>query len=131
MLGKSLHSLIDIFEVPNPKEIGFGDEDRKYMKSLIQKSPTQLSQEDAEEIMKVTYHYHDYGKEEALREFGSVAKKIIERESQSFNAIMKISYLSGVLYPNGVLTKEESDDFGKKWYCQIKLVVPLLLCKPL
>lgn len=105
----------DIFEVPNPKEIVFGYEDRKYMKTLIEKSPTQLCQEDAEDIMKVIYHYHDYGKEEALREFDSVAKKIIERESESFNAIMKISYLSGVLYPNGVLTKEESDDFGEKY----------------
>lgn len=105
----------EIFDIPNPKEIIFSDEDRKYMESLIEKSPIQLSQEDAEEIIKVIYHYNDYGKDEALIKFDSVAKKIIDRESESFNAIMKISYLSGVLYSNGVLTKEESDDFGKKY----------------
>jgi len=116
----------DLFEMLNFKEIVFNDEARKYMKSIIENSSASMiipvSQEEAENIMKVIYHYHDYGKEVALREFDSVARKIIEREGIGVVALMKIGYLSGILNTNGVLTIEESDEFSEKY-------IPDVACK--
>lgn len=110
----------EIFQMPKPQKIVLSDEDRIYMKHLIVNSPILLSREDAEDVIKVLHHYNDYGKEEARREYESVADKIFERESESGIAIMKISYLSGIMYPNGVLTKEESDDFSMKYILRLK-----------
>lgn len=107
-------------QMPNPKEIVFSDEDRIYMKHLIANSPIPLSREDAEDVMKVIHHYNDYGKEEARREFERVADKIFERESEYAIAFLKMSYLTGVMYPNGVLTKEESDGFSEKYILLLK-----------
>jgi hypothetical protein len=107
----------DIFDAQKRKEIVFDDEDQKYMDYIVEQSFGKVNQDDVHEIMRIIYHYHEYGKDAALREFDIMAKKLIEKNG--LNAIFKISFMSGILYPNGILTKEESDTLGKKYAEQI------------
>lgn len=103
----------EIFDMQKRKEIVFDEEDQKYMNYIVEQSFGQVNQDDAHEIMRVIHYYHEYGKTEALKEFDIVANKLIERTG--LDALFKISFMSGLLYPNGVLTKEESDELGKKY----------------
>lgn len=107
----------DIFDIQKRKEIVFEDEDQKYMDYIVDQSYGQVDQDDAHEIMRVINYYHMYGKSAALREFDIIANKIIE--TTGLNAIFKISFMSGLLYPNGILTKQESDELGKKYTDQL------------
>lgn len=103
----------DITNSQKLKEIIFNDEDQKYIDYIVEKSLGQVNKDDAQEIMRVIYYYHEYGKEVALREFDVIANEILEKTGS--DAIYKIGFLAGILYPNGVLTKEESDELGKKY----------------
>lgn len=109
--------LSDIFNTQKRKEIVFDDEDQKYMDYIVEQSLGQVNQDDAHEIMRVIYHYHEYGKAAALKEFDNITKKLIEKNG--LDAIFKISFISGLFYPNGILTKEESDELGKKYTNQL------------
>lgn len=113
----------DIREAPNEEnspsaqrcaEIIFDDEDRKYIKYIVEQAHGQVTIDDAQSIMKVLYCFHENGKTEALKKFDMLANKII-KENPPVNALTKISFLSGLLYPNGVLSKEESDNLSKKY----------------
>jgi len=63
--------------------------------------------------MRVLHYYYEYGKAEALKEFDIVINRIIEMNGM--DALYKVSFLSGLLYPNGVVTKEESDELSNKY----------------
>lgn len=95
------------------KEIVFDEEDKKYMDYIIANSSGSMNQDDARDIIRVLFYNHEYGKAEALKEFDIIANKLLEKSS--LDAIFKISFMSGLLYPNGILTKEESDELGKKY----------------
>ena len=103
----------NIFNVQKRKEIVFDEEDKKYMDYIMEQSSGQVNQDDARDIMRVIYYNHEFGKAEALREFDIIANKIIDKNGLA--AMYKIPFMSGLLYPNGVVTKEESDELSRKY----------------
>jgi hypothetical protein len=103
----------NIFSVQKRKEIVFDEEDKKYMDYIMEQSSGQVNQDDARDIMRVIYYSHEYGKAEALKEFDIVINRIIE--NNGIDALYKVSFLSGLLCPNGVVTKEESDELSNKY----------------
>ena len=103
----------NIFSVQKRKEIVFDEEDKKYMDYIMEQSSGQVNQDDARDIMRVIYYNHEYGKAEALKEFDIVINRIIE--NNGIDALYKVSFLSGLLCPNGVVTKEESDELSNKY----------------
>lgn len=100
-----------ILNMQKQKEIVFNDDDRRYMQYIVEKSFEQVNQDDAQEIMRVLYCYLNKGKTEALKEFDFMANKLIKKYGP-VDSIYKISFISGLMYPNGILTKEESDELG-------------------
>jgi hypothetical protein len=103
----------DIVDMQKRKEIVFDDEDQKYMDYIVEQSFGKVNQDDAREIVRVIIFYHKYGKADALKEFDIIANKLIEEFS--LDAIFKISFMSGLLHSNGILTKEESDELSEKY----------------
>lgn len=97
----------------NLEEIVFNNEDKKYMNQIVEQSAGQLNLDDAQNMLRIIYHYHDYGKNAALNEFDILARKLIE--DRDLYAVGTVSFMSGLLYPNGILTKEETDNLSKKY----------------
>lgn len=58
--------------------------------------------------------YYEQGKKTAMDLFDTVANGMIQKYGP-LPSIFKISFLSGIMVPNGVLSKEESDELSKKY----------------
>ena len=82
--------------------------------NIIQSAFVTITREEAKAVLAVCFCNQVYGKETALSAFDMLAKQIID-ESSEIEALGKISFLAGVLYPNGVVSKAESDDLGRKY----------------
>lgn len=57
------------------------------------------------------------GKESALQYFDNVAKKIIEKNTPALDGqnTFKMSFLTGLLFTNGIVSKEESNELSSKY----------------
>lgn len=86
----------------------------EYADYLVNSTDGLITPYYAQELVKVIYHYHNYGKRSALNEFDSLAQRIIN-ENVEAKAIFIISNMAGILYPNGVLSKDESENISKKY----------------
>ena len=68
--------------------------------------------------MTVLYRFKNHGKTEAIKEFDVIANSLMNKY-EKFDVIMKISFMVGLLVPNGILTEEESDTIGKRYTYKI------------
>ena len=89
-------------------------ENQEYINYLVESSYGQLDIKDAEGFADVMYYYQQSGKDGALRQFDVLVNEIRQRNTP-VKAMMKVSWLTGVLCPNGVLTNEESTALSKKY----------------
>ncbi len=88
--------------------------DRKYIEHIVKESFGQINQDDAQDFIRILYHNKNYGRTEALKHFDILVDKLIDKY-ENFDAHMKISFMLGMLYPSGIVTKEESDSIRKKY----------------
>jgi len=110
---RRMPSASDFSYMQNIEDVVSDKEYLKYADYIVENSYGAIDQDDAHKILKVIYCYYKYGKADALRKFDIMAKELIKKDSQK--AIFKIGYMSGILYPNGVLTKEESNELTQKY----------------
>lgn len=88
------------------------EEEKEYIKYLVEQGT--LDEEDAEKALMIMKCYYDCGKKKALELFDAVANDMIEKYGP-FTSLLKVSFLSGIMVPNGVLSKEESDELSEKY----------------
>lgn len=103
-------------EADKGEEDEFDTEDREYMAYIIKESASfvKLSEEDAKNVVRLLKCNNENGKKKAIELFDSIAMKTLA-ETASEYAAFKISYISGLLVPNGVISKEESDELSRKY----------------
>lgn len=82
--------------------------------NMMDTSCVAITREEAKEILAVCMCNQVFGKEAALNAFDTLARQIIS-ENTEIEAIGKISFFAGVLFPNGVVSKAESDELSKKY----------------
>ncbi len=104
----------NIYKNLSSEDFLMDDNDQKYIDYIVEETNGQLDQEDAQDFIKILYQNENYGKEEALKYVEILTNKFIDKYDD-FYALMKISIITGMLYPAGIVTKEESDDLGKKY----------------
>ena len=100
------------------KSIVFDDEDKQYMQYIVDNSHGDMNLHDAEKIMRVMYIGHSQGLQAALNAFDDLVNEL--KKVYPFEKLIgKVSFMAGMMVPNGVLTKEESDNLAKKYTNQI------------
>ena len=104
----NIENLLDLDMYCDPKD---AEED---IDNIISSSAEIITREEAKAILAVCMCNQVYGKETALNAFDTLVKRIISKNSE-IEALGKISFLAGILYPNGVVSKTESDELGKKY----------------
>lgn len=72
-----------------------------------------ITEEEAREFCYILAEFHNNGKAAALTRFDKMIEKISENDV--IRAVTIAAYLSGAFVPNGVLTKEESDDLSRSY----------------
>lgn len=87
--------------------------------NIISSAPVVITREEAKAILAVCMCNQVFSKKAALNAFDALANQIISENSEVVS-LGKISFLAGILHPNGVVSKAESDDLGKKYYDIIK-----------
>lgn len=90
------------------------EKDYAFIDEIVKESMGQITKEDGEDLMQVLLMGKSYGKDKALNEFDKLFNNLLAKY-EYFNVIMKISYMSGLLYPSGIVSREESDEIGKKY----------------
>lgn len=109
------HSKKDFLDLDMYCDSKDAEEDIKNI--IINGAPLAITREEAMAVLAVCLCNQVYGKEAALNAFDMLAKQIINKYSESeIEALGKISFLAGVLCPNGVVSKAESDDLAKKYF---------------
>lgn len=73
-----------------------------------------ITREEAEAILAVCMCNQVFGKEAALGAFDTLVKQI-SSENLGIESLGKVSFLAGLLYPNGVVSKAESDELARKY----------------
>ena len=106
--AKNTEDLLNLDMYCNPKDV------EKDIDNIINSSAMGITREEAKAILAVCMCNQLYGKDVALNVFDKLANKIIS-ENSKMDSIVKISFLAGVLYPNGVVGKAESDELGRKY----------------
>ena len=101
------------------KNYNLSKEEKEYVEYMLRQSDGAITRSDAIRMMKIFDLGHTESKAAALREFDSLASEIINDSDYSTRGVLtktyRISYLAGMLFPNGVLTKDESDALAKKY----------------
>ena len=86
--------------------------DEEYIKSLLAGNPI-ATYEDAVDFYKVLVEAKINGKNAALRKFDAFVDQVAKRNPQ--NAMLIVPYFCGALYPNGIVSKEESNNLSQKY----------------
>lgn len=86
--------------------------DENYISTLLEGNPM-ATREDAVDFYKVLIEAKINGKKSALDRFDSLVDKIAERNPQI--AIFIVPYFCGALFPNGIISKEESTALSEKY----------------
>ena len=107
----------DAKEGPNNDGFKLDNKDKQYIDYIIKNSYGKIEYSEAEAMMKALHFGQKKGKDAALAEFDKLANEIIRKSGgkESPSALYKISYLAGLFYPNGVLSKEETDRLAQKY----------------
>lgn len=100
--------LLDLYAYCDPAD---AEEDINH---VLNTAPFEISREDVKAVLAVVCCNHLFGKEMAIEAFDTLAKRIIA-ENSSIQAALEIPFLSGLLYANKVVGKEESDALEKKY----------------
>lgn len=101
------------------KDIFLTEEDQEYIDLIVKESTGNINQEDAKDFIKILYSSMNYGKSEALMDFDNLYDKFVAKYNY-YNVMIKVYFLSGLLYSNNILTKEESDEISKKYSDRVK-----------
>ena len=97
-----------------PAEMIFDDEDKKYMKYLMDGSSGILDRQGAEKLLMILKCNYEYGKIKALELLDRMALKMIEAEG--LNALaFKLPFMTETLVKNGVISKEEAITLNNKY----------------
>lgn len=88
-------------------------EEEEYAKYLSEQSP--LSPVEARELTRIIVGSDINDKEATMQRFDEYANWIIETNVAG-NALYKIGFASATLFPNDVLTEEESNELSKKYF---------------
>lgn len=97
-----------------PTNTDLDEDEKQYIKYIIEKSSGIINNADAINFIKVLQCYHQYGKTKAIYQFNSMLKEII-KEKPMTNSLASISFLSGLLEANGILTESESNSLIEKY----------------
>jgi len=90
----------------------FSEEEKEYIQYLINEGT--FDEEDAKSALMIIKCYYDCGKKRAMDLFDAVALDMIKKYGP-LRSVFKVSYLSGIMVPNGVLSKEESDKLSNEY----------------
>ena len=97
-----------------PAEMIFDDEDKKYMKYLMDGSSGILDRQGAEKLLMILKCNYENGKIKALELLDRMALKMIEAED--LNALaFKLPFMTETLVKNGVISKEEAITLNDKY----------------
>jgi len=93
-----------------------GNCDDEYIKYLMENGYG-ITYDSAKEFYGILFVYAKYGKEEALRKFDLLVKEwIAEYDGSNMQqSAMHIGWFCGALFPNGIVSKEESDKLSAKY----------------
>ena len=97
-----------------PAEMIFDDEDKKYMKYLMDGSSGILDRQGAEKLLMILKCNYDNGKTKALELLDRMALKMIEEEDLNTLAF-KLPFMTETLVKNGVISKEEAITLNNKY----------------
>ena len=97
-----------------PAEMIFDDEDKKYMKYLMDGSSGILDRQGAEKLLMILKCNYDNGKTKALELLDRMALKMIEAEDLNTLAF-KLPFMTETLVKNGVISKEEAITLNDKY----------------
>lgn len=97
-----------------PAEMIFDDEDKKYMKYLMDGSSGILDRQGAEKLLMILKCNYDNGKTKALELLDRMALKMIEAEDLNTLAF-KLPFMTETLVKNGVISKEEAITLNNKY----------------
>lgn len=97
-----------------PAEMIFDDEDKKYMKYLMDGSSGILDRQGAEKLLMILKCNYEYGKIKALELLDRMALKMIEAEDLNTLAF-KLPFMTETLVKNGVISKEEAITLNNKY----------------
>lgn len=90
------------------------EEEKEYIRIMVDRSNGIINIQDATNFMGILKCYQKYGKNKALKEFDNLANKYIHEIGGAI-VMGKISFMAGMLYPNGIVSKNESDELSKKY----------------
>ena len=94
--------------------ISFNAEDKDYINYITKNSKGLMNRFDAEQIVKVMCIYDLYGKQTALKAFDECVNNL--KEKYGFVELTgKISFMTGLLDSNNILSSEEADHLSQKY----------------
>lgn len=94
--------------------------DEDYVKHLQSHHPM-VTAAAGRAFYKVLIAYELFGRKEALKRFDCFIQNMISSNLQS--AMLNAAFFCGVLVPNGIVTKEESDELSDKYMKKITELV--------
>ena len=93
-----------------------GNSNNDYINYLTQNALCNISRDNAKAFLGVLILFNTYGKNEALHKLDSLIKSWINSSTVDMTSLLfSVSFLCGTLLPNGVTSKEESDEISKKY----------------
>lgn len=95
-------------------DVCLDDEDKEYVRYIVNQSLGVLTEKDAINFIKVLQNYQKYGKIGALSQFNIIAKDIIIEKPMN-KSLPTISFLSGLLQANNILSEHESNYLTQKY----------------
>lgn len=93
-----------------------GNSKNDYINYLTQNGYCNISRDIAKAFLGVLILFNTHGKTEALNKLDSLIKSWINSSTVDMASLLfSVSFLCGTLLPNGVTSKEESDEISKKY----------------
>ena len=95
-------------------DINLDDEDKQYINYIVNQSLGTLTEKDAINFIKVLQSYQKYGKKGALSQLNIMVKNIIIEKPMS-RSLATISFLTGLMQANNILSEDESNYLTEKY----------------
>lgn len=103
----------------------FLPEELEYAKVIADSSKDMITRDDAKEFIKVLHTYSLTGKENAISEFKSLSRYLINKNGE-IKAVSQVSYLLGVMNANQIITQDEMNQLSKEYQ---DIIMKLLMNK--
>lgn len=109
--------------IVNDKSFEYTKEEQKYANYIVENSRGMVSDKDAKEFIKIIRSYAEEGKEKALERFDLLIEGLIS-SGDLFKATSQMSFYSGLLNSNGIISDKEMETLLQKYQGKILSLIP-------